>query len=338
MYNTFFIEEDMFFERNINTLLNESFEELYNESFMDNTVFRNAKAMKDKITRSISNFTTYDKKRKAKYKELTGRDIDRDIKNLPMMKKFKSKVQKAYNDYNKSSQTDNDKIKFAKIVYTIFFKQIDDIRNNLDMEWSNGKYTDALSYSIGLFSLVTFINSMAVIIFTLLFIPLFGPAAETAGFAALAILIAPVVEEWAKKFAIENGFGETYINVFSIGELVTYLMKVPGGFNPIFFLMRFIVLLFHRSTYKLMKLKSTEKNGRVKVDDSAFISSILAHGIGNAFATFGDQLMGSDVGGVFLKLSYDMMHFASTSIMTAVSDIKEYNSTISKKMTNGFSF
>lgn len=267
---------------------------------------------KNKLEKQVKSYKESIKSRKAVCKKLAGKDITKD----PLVKKQISKIKRDATKIVKDNKDNPNKM--VKLLHVLIFKQIEDIYANMKAE--NEKDPDALVKSIQVFSAVYIINVIAEVIAILLI------GVNSAPLVALFIsasVVAPITEEYAKKFAIENGFGETYINLFSVTEMFMYLFNY--GFTPMMIFLRFILVLFHRGTYKLMR-STAEKDskGNLKVNNAAFIMSMFLHGFHNGMAV--------------LETGYTVARTVTTALIGAIStsikDYKQYKNSVVTECIN----
>ena len=82
-------------------------------------------------------------------------------------------------------------------------------------------------------------------------------------------LVAPFVEEYSKRFAVRNNFGKQYMAIFSIAEVITYMIRKAGA--PGVLMTRLIVVGFHYIWY-LMHKEGHKMEGEAKGRAKKFIS------------------------------------------------------------------
>lgn len=100
-------------------------------------------------------------------------------------------------------------------------------------------------------------------------------------------LVAPVVEEYAKRLALKRGFGETYVNVFATSEMGVYLLTGGGSLVP-----RLVAMLYHYFLFTVQKynMEFSWRTPLVKNDSDpakkvGFETAMILHSVWNSIAS-----------------------------------------------------
>ncbi len=240
---------------------------------------------------------------KTVYRKIMGKDIDKDSS-------FKKSVSKITKDATKIiKENKNNPPKMIKLLHVIIFKQIEDSFKNIKIE---NERDDALFLSAQTFLIVYTINTLIYKILSILL----GPT-TTVPIIIICVIVAPIIEEYSKKYAIENGYGDTYIKVFVVSE--TFIYFYDYGFTAIVVFIRFLVAIMHHGTYKLMRSTAKkDSSGNLKVNNTAFIIAILLHGFHNGMEVL-------QAGSTFVRtVGIGLIGAISTSIK----DYKQYKNSV----------
>ena len=109
------------------------------------------------------------------------------------------------------------------------------------------------------------------------------------GFKMLAVLIAPLTEEYCKQVALRIGGFQTgmeYTMVFSGIEAADYVLRLYRFIGPRIFLYRFVAIILHLTT-TLVQYTTTELSEK-KLKSFAFLVGVMIHSLYNAN---GDKLV-----------------------------------------------
>lgn len=137
--------------------------------------------------------------------------------------------------------------------------------------------SEKIARSLFIFVIVLFLNTL----FGGIFIGFLG---AQVGMAVLAVVIAPLVEESAKRLSIIHDHPWIYTGIFAGLELLQYVISLisAGGLLVPVLIVRLIALLMHFSTtfiQKYFKEKGEEKNKQGMENNLEMIGYFLAIGI-----------------------------------------------------------
>lgn len=137
--------------------------------------------------------------------------------------------------------------------------------------------SEKITRSLIIFVIVLFLNTL----FGGIFIGFLG---EQVGMAVLVVVIAPLVEESAKRLSIIHDYPWIYTGIFAGLELLQYVISLisAGGLLVPVLIVRLIALLMHFSTtfiQKYFKEKGEEKNKQGMENNLEMIGYFLAIGI-----------------------------------------------------------
>jgi tryptophan-rich sensory protein len=137
--------------------------------------------------------------------------------------------------------------------------------------------SEKITRSLIIFVIVLFLNTL----FAGIFIGFLG---AQVGIAVLAVVIAPLVEESAKRLSIIHDHPWIYTGIFAGLELLQYVISLisAGGLLVPVLIVRLIALLMHFSTtfiQKYFKEKGEEKNKQGMENNLEMIGYFLAIGI-----------------------------------------------------------
>jgi tryptophan-rich sensory protein len=137
--------------------------------------------------------------------------------------------------------------------------------------------SEKITRSLIIFVIVLFLNTL----FAGIFIGFLG---AQVGIAVLAVVIAPLVEESAKRLSIIHDYPWIYTGIFAGLELLQYVISLisAGGLLVPVLIVRLIALLMHFSTtfiQKYFKEKGEEKNKQGMENNLEMIGYFLAIGI-----------------------------------------------------------
>ncbi len=137
--------------------------------------------------------------------------------------------------------------------------------------------SEKIARSLFIFVIVLFLNTL----FGGIFIGFLDPEV---GIAVLAVVIAPLVEESAKRLSIIHDHPWIYTGIFAGLELLQYVISLisAGGLLVPVLIVRLIALLMHFSTtfiQKYFKEKGEEKNKQGMENNLEMIGYFLAIGI-----------------------------------------------------------
>lgn len=137
--------------------------------------------------------------------------------------------------------------------------------------------SEKITRSLIIFVIVLFLNTL----FGGIFIGFLG---EQVGMAVLVVVIAPLVEESAKRLSIIHDHPWIYTGIFAGLELLQYVISLisAGGLLVPVLIVRLIALLMHFSTtfiQKYFKEKGEEKNKQGMENNLEMIGYFLAIGI-----------------------------------------------------------
>lgn len=137
--------------------------------------------------------------------------------------------------------------------------------------------SEKITRSLFIFVIVLFLNTL----FGGIFIGFLG---EQVGIAVLAVVIAPLVEESAKRLSIIHDHPWIYTGIFAGLELLQYVISLisAGGLLVPVLIVRLVTLLMHFSTtfiQKYFKEKGEEKNKQGMENNLEMIGYFLAIGI-----------------------------------------------------------
>lgn len=137
--------------------------------------------------------------------------------------------------------------------------------------------SEKIARSLFIFVIVLFLNTL----FAGIFIGFLG---AQVGIAVLAVVIAPLVEESAKRLSIIHDHPWIYTGIFAGLELLQYVISLisAGGLLVPVLIVRLIALLMHFSTtfiQKYFKEKGEEKNKQGMENNLEMIGYFLAIGI-----------------------------------------------------------
>lgn len=149
--------------------------------------------------------------------------------------------------------------------------------------------------SLGVFIIVGFINGFLVGFAT----PLFG--AKIAGIL-LALVIAPIVEEFAKRNAVLKNYPFIYTSIFAGLEFINYIMMwfngaLPNWDLPFFIIMRVITFIMHLTTTVVQKyFYDKEKQQGVSdenISKTGYYAGVAIHSFYNLMGVLGDSTLAS---------------------------------------------
>lgn len=137
--------------------------------------------------------------------------------------------------------------------------------------------SEKITRSLIIFVIVLFLNTL----FGGIFLSFLG---EQVGMAVLVVVIAPLVEESAKRLSIIHDYPWIYTGIFAGLELLQYVISLisAGGLLVPVLIVRLIALLMHFSTtfiQKYFKEKGEEKNKQGMENNLEMIGYFLAIGI-----------------------------------------------------------
>lgn len=137
--------------------------------------------------------------------------------------------------------------------------------------------SEKIARSLFIFVIVLFLNTL----FAGIFIGFLG---AQVGIAVLAVVIAPLVEESAKRLSIIHDHPWIYTGIFAGLELLQYVISLisAGGLLVPVLIVRLLALLMHFSTtfiQKYFKEKGEEKNKQGMENNLEMIGYFLAIGI-----------------------------------------------------------
>lgn len=137
--------------------------------------------------------------------------------------------------------------------------------------------SEKITRSLIIFVIVLFLNTL----FGGIFLSFLG---EQVGMAVLVVVIAPLVEESAKRLSIIHDYPWIYTGIFAGLELLQYVISLisAGGLLVPVLIVRLVALLMHFSTtfiQKYFKEKGEEKNKQGMENNLEMIGYFLAIGI-----------------------------------------------------------
>lgn len=158
--------------------------------------------------------------------------------------------------------------------------------------------------SHGILNIILIIIVLITVIYlnTTFFIIISNFMSQQAAFTVTAIICAPIVEEYAKRFAILKGFPYLYTTIFGVTEMMQYVGgMLIAGYHPIKSLMiRIMTLAMHYSTTILQKyyhdksiILKDENKDRYDQNESmkGYIFSVAVHSMWNTMGTIFDKAL-----------------------------------------------
>ncbi len=143
------------------------------------------------------------------------------------------------------------------------------LETKIDDDIRNGRLNDYFEACIFLFCIVSF-TELAIILPLSIFIGL------GTSFALVSITIAPILEEYLKRIAVNKGFPFLFAFVFSVIEFVGYGMLFIWMIDIFLFVkLRLFATLMHFSTVTAMFLFKSSRTK--KVTNAGYILAVIIH-------------------------------------------------------------
>lgn len=224
-------------------------------------------------------------------------------KNINLAKKFLidkkvdvKHIEKEASSISKEIKSDIKNRKNPKIIQDKAVRSLYKIIDEEKEKFVEYSFHEKVLYSIIVFIIVVFLNSLFLIPATLLF----GPQI---GFIILATTIGPVIEETAKKFAIEQGYPWVYVTIFGGLELLQYVMGVvaSGGLLGPMLIVRLVSLMMHFSTtyiqkYYFDKDKNKSEDDNENYTEFGYFMAVMTHICFNIFGVIINNKVNTFVG------------------------------------------
>lgn len=219
------------------------------------------------------------------------KETKRDLMKMGLYPAVKQQIKKStYNikmSMNKYNEDVSNKSKFIHL-NEVVSNEIENIKNfavklETDYKSSNKSQNDDVVRSIIMMVILLAVNT---IILTIAFI---YTENILAAYFISAVIAAPIIEEYAKRHAIESGFSETFLPIFVWGEYVIYaLQTVSLGLVPFLIILvsRLVTAAMHFTTADIQKNVDFGKN-RKEIGKKGFILAVLIHAVYNACAIAG---------------------------------------------------
>lgn len=194
------------------------------------------------------------------------------------VEEFKSIIKKSYSKHTPKI-IEGIKTLDKKLITTSITNSAIEIKNNLKkrdlFDFNKDTPTNVL-ISIGMVYIILIINTL----FMAVVANIFGPIV---GMLFLAIVCAPIVEEFGKYLAIKANIGPEFLLTFNIAEFSLYYVRMAAVGIPAatIFIIRLLPVLMHYATAWIQ----TEYQSKGK-DGIGYIIGVLMHAIWNAMATF----------------------------------------------------
>ena len=269
---------DQFYFLESNTIITELYE--YDMSRIDSIITESLVSNKiDKLQES------YNKNIKLVEKYLYDKGI-----NINRIRSSASKVAESVkNDFKNKKDPKEIQNKIIKSAYKIVKTEVSSVAKKYETMSTSEKIVNSLI----IFVLVLFMNSLAAIIATIFF----GPQLAT---TLLTILLAPLIEEAAKKFAIEEGYPWIYTGIFAGLEMAQYVVQIiaAGGILVPALIVRLLALMMHFGTTYVQKYYQ-EKGQTDSTTDWAMVGyclGVFIHVLWNVMGTVYNEPISSFVG------------------------------------------
>lgn len=155
--------------------------------------------------------------------------------------------------------------------------------------------SDKIILSLMIFTIVLVLNTVILVLFS----SFFGPEL---GMMVLSLILGPVIEESAKRYAIKENYPWVYTGIFAGLELLDYVIKIvfAGGLLIPALIVRISTLMMHFATTAVQKYfhdkDELEGNQDSTSTNIGYILAIFIHVTWNIVGTIFNKQIGAFVG------------------------------------------